>query len=293
MMARLWLVGVLVVGCYGAHPAVDVPCSPTGACPAGQMCVADRCVLDGTIEDARSVDDALVDGRPVDGRADAKPDAMPPAITYKSMTTATVLQTLPAMSVTVAHPTCAAGDVMVAAIAMGNTGAATNPVFTPPSGWTLVRRSDHGNDTALLVYWHAVVAAEPTTYTWQFSTMIEGVAWISCYENVDLTTPIDVEQGGVIATTGPSYAAPSITPTRPNTMLVVTYVSHAPTSTGTTWIAPAQTNQRVNFNNGTTRSGTSVDRLLATANPTGTPAAVASEAQDYALVESLALRQAP
>jgi hypothetical protein len=224
---------------------------------------------------------------------DAPPDAAPPPIMFKSRTTATVLQNVPAMSVTVAHPACAAGMVMVAAVAMGNSGALTNPVFTPPAGWTLVRRSDHANDTALLVYWHVAAAAEPTTYTWQFSTLIEGVAWISCYANVDTTTPIDIESGGVVATTGPSYAAPSITPTRPHTMLVLTYVSHAPTSTGTTWTPPPQTNQRVDLNNGTTRSGTSVDRLLATMTATGAASAVASEAQDYALVESLALRPAP
>jgi hypothetical protein len=293
-VVRALLVCVLVVGCYNAHPAFDVPCSSTGACPLGQICVADRCVLEGTIEDALDLD-AAVDARLLDAASplDATPDAMPPAIRWKSTTTATVLQNAPALSVTVAHPACDAADVMVAAIAMGVTGAATNSVFTPPPGWTLVRRSDHGNDTALVVYWHAAGAAEPATYTWQFSTMIHGVAWISCYGNVDPIAPIDVEQGGVIATTGPSYAAPSITPTRASTMLVLTCVSHAPTSAGTTWMPPVQTSQRVNLNNGTTRSGTSADRLLSTTNPTGATLAIASEAQDYALVESLALRPAP
>jgi hypothetical protein len=258
------------------------------------MCVANRCVLDGTPADASDVD-AAVDARLVDTARsiDAIPDAMSPAIAWVSATTATVLRGAPAMSVTVAQPTCATSNVMVAAIAMGNTGAATNPVFTPPTGWTLVRRSDHGNDTALLVYWHTAGAAEPATYTWQFTTLIEGVAWISCYANVDPTTPIDVEQGGVVATTGPDYAAPSITPTTANTMLVLTYIAHAPTATGTTWTPPALTNQRVNFNNGTSRSGTSADQLLGAANPTGALSATASEAQDYAIVESLALRPAP
>ena len=217
---------------------------------------------------------------------------MPRFITWKATTTQNIPSATAATSVTVGQPTCASGDVEVAAIAMGNTGASTVPTFTEPAGWTLVRRSDHGSDTALLVYWHTAGAIEPSTYTWQFSAAIEGVAWISCYANVDPVAPIDVELGTLILNTGPTYATPSITTTVANAMVVATYASHV-SVTPTTWSAPAGTSVRANLNNGTTRSGLGIDEPVAAAGPTGALAATASVVQNYALVHVLALKPAP
>ena len=290
-MARSWLALAFVVGCYHSTTPLDVPCTSTGECPNGQICLADVCVRDGTlVVDADHEVDAADAATVIDGRRDAPPSTL---IEWKSTTTANVPSAMAAMSITVAHPACAIGNVFVAAVAMGTTGAATSPVLTPPQGWTLVRRLDHGNDTALAIYWHVAAAGEPASYTWQLTTSIEGVAWISCYANVDTAIPIDVEQGAVLASVGPGYVAPSVITTLPETMAVVTFVSHAPTPVPTTWMAPTGTMQRVDINNGTTRSGTSGDRLFAHTGATGAFASTASAAQDYALVESLALRPAP
>ena len=266
--------------------------------------MSERCVLEGTLGiDAASdtptdTADAPVDAAPADSTSvteadahgDAMPDAMPVLIAWQSTTTTSVLAA-GALSVTVARPTCAAGNVFVATVAMGRTGSAASPTFTAPTGWTLVRRVDRLNDSALLTYWHTASAAEPTSYTWQFSATIEGVAWISCYANVNPTAPIEVEAGVLVATVGPAYATPSITTTTPNAMVLATYVSHA--ATATTWVAPTGTTKRAGLNNGTTRSGLGVDKLFAAAGATGTLTATASTAQGYALVEILALKPAP
>ena len=175
---------------------------------------------------------------------------------------------------------------------MQNSGAPAMPGFTAPAGWTQVRRLDHATDTALLVYWHTATAVEPTSYTWQFSAQIEGVAWISCYANVDPSSPIDAEAGLVDSTAGPAYATPSITTTAPNAMLVATFVSHLATPP-TTWSGSAGTTVRASFNNGTSRSGLGEDQLVAATGPTGARMATASSPQDYALVHVLALRPLP
>jgi hypothetical protein len=292
MMGRSLLALAFVVGCYHSTTPFDVPCTSTGECPTGQVCIAEVCVREGTIvEDA----DDEVDAAAVDASIDAPRDAAPPpsVIAWKSTTTANVPAAMQAMSITVPHPACAVGNVFVAAIAMGTTAAVASPVFTPPVGWTLVRRLDHGNDTALVMYWHVAAAGEPASYTWQITTAIEGVGWISCYTHVDTITPIDVEDGAVLASVGPSYAAPSVTTTVADAMVVATFVSHAPTNVPTTWTAPIGTTQRVDINNGTTRSGTNGDHLFAHAGATGVIASTASAAQDYAIVETLALRPAP
>ncbi len=311
---RLAVSIALVTACYRPQVAADVPCSPSGACPAGQMCVANFCVLDGTERPVDAADDAVivVDAPPViDARADAATpdaaaDAMPdaaimidaaadaakPMIAWQGTTTATVPQA-GAASVTIARPTCATGDVMLAMVAMGNSGSAAMPTFLAPPGWTLVRRLDHDNDTTLLVYWHAAVALEPTTYTWGFSAMIEGVAWISCYANVDVNVPIDAESGDVDPSVGPAYSTPSITTTSANTMLVASFASHNTTGGINAWSPPAGTNVRANLNNGTTRSGLGVDELISAAGPTSVLTATVSVPEDYALVDLLALKPSP
>ena len=300
-MGRSWLMAMLLAGCYQPTPSRDVPCGPGGACPSGQTCVSERCVAENTVGADGPSDtsaDSAIDAAPVDGtsvtggdaQGDAMPDAMPVVIAWQSTTTAKVVQA-GAVSVTVARPTCATGDVFVATVAMGRTNSATKPTFTAPTGWTLVRRVDRLNDTALATYWHTAGATEPATYTWQLGATIEGVAWISCYAHVDPISPIEIDAGALVATAGPMYAAPSITTTTPNAMVLATFVSHA--ATATTWSVPTGTTARASLNNATTRSGLGVDKLFALAGATGTLTATASTVQDYALVETLALKPAP
>jgi hypothetical protein len=181
---------------------------------------------------------------------------------------------------------------MVAAIAMGSTGEATLPVYTAPAGWTLVRRSDRNTDSSLAIYTH-LAGNDPATFTWTFDIPIEGIGWISCYLNVDRVAPVDVEIGGPIESVGPTFVAPLVTTTRPNDLALAIMIAHTTLTVATTWSAPTNTTQRIDYNNTTTRSGTQGDRALPTIGSSGAIKTTASETQDYAIAEVLALRQAP
>jgi hypothetical protein len=262
-------------------------CAPDGTCPAPLHCsAANTCELAG---DAGDRDDAAVVDTVYDAsRIDAMPDAPKAPIAWQATTTQTIPVVPNAMAVTIATPAFAPGDVMIAAIAMGNTGQAAAPVFTPPTGWTLISQVDDGNDSALAMYWHVAATGEPATVTWTFNEMMEGVAWISVYANVSTTTPIDVNSPVLIANTGPAYTAPSVTTSTAGAMLVVTYAVHG--STKPTWTFPSGTQTRADLDDGTTRRGVGVDKRLAAAGNSPALTLTASVAQDYALVDVLALR---
>src|SRR5262245_11408154 len=101
-----------------------------------------------------------------------------------------------ASSVTIPRPSgCAAGEVLGATLGMGSTGSPMQLGFTVPADWTLVRRIDRMTDTVLAIYSHVATSSEPSDYTWAFDEQGEGVAWISCYGNVDTAAPIDADAG--------------------------------------------------------------------------------------------------
>lgn len=282
----------MLAGCYHADTPAGSPCSSDADCPGGQTCAAQHCSLAGTIEDASAVEDAALDAAVVH---DARPlDAPPPSplIQYKATTSAYVLQNAPAPTLTIARPDCSNSGVMVAAIAMGSTGEATLPVYTAPTGWTLVRRSDRNTDSSLAVYTH-LAGNDPASFTWTFDVPIEGIGWISCYLNVDRVTPIDVEIGGPIESVGPTYSAPLVTTTKSNDLALAILIAHTMLNAATSWSAPTNTTQRIDLSNTTTRSGTQGDRAIPNPGSIGMIMTTASETQDYAIGEVLVLRQAP
>src|SRR5688500_401331 len=75
------------------------------------------------------------------------------------------------------------GDVMVAAIAFNNSGAAV----TAPSGWTLVRRTSNTSTTsnALAVYRRSAIAGEPASYTWGVAGGAFAVGGIQSFSGAD------------------------------------------------------------------------------------------------------------
>ncbi len=108
-------------------------------------------------------------------------------------------------------------DVMVAAIGV----SANAPVITPPAGWVLVRKMDNGavNANSLAVYYKVATATEPANYAWGLSASTGAAGGIQTFYNVDITFPIDAENGQTTAS-GTSHIAPGITTTVANTMLV-------------------------------------------------------------------------
>ena len=245
----------------------------------------------GNVTDATGTPDAAPDAV-ADAKADGETSTPPHTITWRSTTTAFVPQA-GASLVTVARPsTVASGDVLVAGVAMGNSGNSAAPVFTAPSGWSLVRRLDSGIATTLAVYWHVAGASEPATYTWSFDLPIEGEAWVSDYAGADTVSPVDVETGVVQASSATSYATPSLKTIAANTLVLGSFASHG--SSAATWTAPPSTTTRASLNNQSSRSAIAVEQAVAAAGTTVGPwTATVDQAQDYALVHLMALRPAP
>ncbi len=141
----------------------------------------------------------------------------PSGITLRSVSSAA---NSTATSLTIPAPAgMAPGDVMVAGITVGGT-----PTITAPSGWTLVRLDATSEFDLRQAVYHKVVASEPATYTWTFSTNQAAAGGIHAYAGVDNAAPINAH-GGKSDNFGRTTAinAPSITTTVNNAMLIGFY----------------------------------------------------------------------
>src|SRR5438046_695849 len=92
-------------------------------------------------------------------------------------------------NITVSTPTVSAGDLMVANITV-NGG--TSAIVTPPSGWTLIKRTDNDVSVSLLTYWKVAGASEPSSYTWTVNNQTTAEGAITPLTGVDTSNPIDV-----------------------------------------------------------------------------------------------------
>lgn len=103
---------------------------------------------------------------------------------------------------TINKPAVSVGDVMLASIAVLDGSIVA---VTPPSGWTLVARTDNDINVTLISYWKTAGASEPSTYTWTIDEQTKAVGGITPYGGVDTTSPIDAVSGntgfGTLATT--------------------------------------------------------------------------------------------
>ncbi len=182
------------------------------------------------------------------------------------------------------------GDLLLATMNFGYGSNTLQPTLTPPSGWTLVRRINHGTVSSLAVFWHFYAAGE-TTYTWTVSGhVIWGAGDVLAYAGVN-TSPIDVDAGQDNPAAGTSYSTPSITTTGANEVLVATFAGLGNTGANT-WSAPSGTTQRASVDNTIGRTVESAEKLQATAGASGVLTATVSPSQVYAMTHLLALRPA-
>jgi RHS repeat-associated protein len=181
----------------------------------------------------------------------------------------------------------AVNDVLIASIALTPSTVA----ITPPSGWVLIRRSDNAGPTSnsLAVYYKVVVGTEPSSYPWGVSGASFTVGGIQAFTGVDTTTPIDVENGQTTPS-ATTHAAPSVTTTTANTMVVT---SHAFASSRQ-WTPPTgmtESFDKPSGSNNATGMGIEGTRvLLAVAGATGVKTATASGDADAGNTHILALK---
>jgi inosine-uridine nucleoside N-ribohydrolase len=204
-------------------------------------------------------------------------------ISYASTSTTTISLATPAGT--------AAGDLVLATIGIGATGATVQPTITPPAGWTLVNRTNHANTDGLAVYRHPFATGE-SSFTFTTSVPVGGVALLSSWVGVDLTNPIDGAAGlDSVPTTG-AVVAPSVTTTAANTVLVANYYGYRGGAAGTSWTAPSGLTRVGTASNGGSRSGSVHFGSQAVAGSTGTKSATASTTQNFADGILIALRAA-
>jgi RHS repeat-associated protein len=193
------------------------------------------------------------------------------------------------VNLTISTPTGTAGnDVMIAAIGFNNAGAAV----TPPSGWTLVRRTNNASATsnALAVYRKTAVAGEPASQVFAIAGGTFLVGGIQAFSGVDTTNPIDIENGQTTVS-ATAHDTPSITTSTADAMLVTahTYAS------SNTWTPQAGLTERFDRPSGATsttgQSVTGGHQLQAVAGASGTKRSTAGGGADRGNAHILALRR--
>ena len=222
-------------------------------------------------------------------------------IAFRNATSATAAGVTPAFraaasaattgaTLTITKPSgTATNDVLIASIAVTPSSA----TLTPPSGWTLVRRTDNAGPTSnsLAVYYKAALAGEPASYAWGISGASFTVGGVQGFTGIDTANPIHVENGQTTASSL-THAAPSVSTTQANVMLVA---SHAFASSRT-WTAPAGMTESFDRPSGANNAtGLSVEGsrvLQAVAGASGTKSATAAGDADAGNAHLLALRPA-
>jgi hypothetical protein len=142
-----------------------------------------------------------------------------------------------ASAVTVSKPAGTVnGHVMIANLFFDDNSVAV----TPPSGWTLVRRTSTAG--RMMETYRKTASGEGADYSWSFDTSVNVCAAIRSYSNANGTP--DTENGQTTAS-GTSHATPSITPSVANTMLVATFGVKA----NATWTPPSGMTERFDIKN--------------------------------------------
>lgn len=237
-------------------------------------------------DDARAAADAPVTDAPI---TDAPADA-PRTIAWHG-TSAATFNDVGATSFAVNRPAgVVAGDVLVAGVALGNSGNTVLPVFSPPAGFTLVRRIDHGTLSSLVVYRHVATGSEPAMYTFTSDLGVEGQVWVSGYAGVDTAKPIDVDLGSDVAAASTHYSTPQITASASRGLVVASFFARGAAGA---WTPPTGTTARANHANATTRSSLAIDVALAGPGVVAPMTASLPAAQDYGLTHVMVLRAAP
>ncbi len=118
-------------------------------------------------------------------------------------------------SLSVSKPTgVTTNDVLIATIT-ASRGTSSFASFTPPAGWTLVGNQTSKTSTksnAMSVYYRVATASEPSSYTFNISSLTGAVVGISAFRGVDTSAPIDQKNGNGQSSRR-SFTTPGIKPT--------------------------------------------------------------------------------
>ena len=112
-----------------------------------------------------------------------------------------------------------AGQVAIANVL---TYGGSKPVITPPTGCQLIR-NDSTDTTRQSLYWHAVVASDPSTSKWTFSEAVDAQGAIVLLDNVAADAPVDMTSGN--SGSGGTVTAKSVTTTSDGNLILSFYAT--------------------------------------------------------------------
>ena len=181
---------------------------------------------------------------------------------------------------------------MIASLAFANN-ASPSITITPPAGWNLVKRIDQGSAPlySLAIYWRAADASDASVSSYVFGLTNAATGWvggIQSFSGVDTTTPIDVENGQVTASST-THATPSVTTTGTNRLIVTTHMAYNGNITGWTPMSSELVPKRIQLLKEAV-PGISGLALLVNASDPAVAAGNIAEAQDAAKKMSITVR---
>jgi hypothetical protein len=130
------------------------------------------------------------------------------------------------------------GDVLVASVGIGKSGAAAEPILTAPAGWNLVSRTNLGTSDSIAVYTHTFATGE-TSYSWTTNVTVGGTLFAAAFGNVNTATPVDVFGGLPTTTSGTSYSTPSVTTTTSGDEILASFFGYVGGGSGNSWSPPS------------------------------------------------------
>ena len=144
-------------------------------------------------------------------------DAPPSAGIVRGSVSTTVNATATS-SVTIATPSgTAAGDVLVACLALNGGSVSTSGV---PAGWSTIASVATIPNPRVYGYYRVAGAAEPGSYTWTLGSAVANGAGIARYGGVSQASPLDTAAASATGASATSGSIPGVSTVSANAMLV-------------------------------------------------------------------------
>lgn len=166
------------------------------------------------------------------------------------------------------------GDLLLIGFAFDRGSTET---VTPPAGWTLIRRTDNGNNCGIATYYKVAGASEPASYSF---SLLDGSKWSIGISRITsaASSPIDVSAG--LIGSGASAAAPSVT-TLGSNRLVISFYTNRRSSTYTPDATTTERYDQPNAGDGRP-SNMMATFVQVSSGATGNKNAIASDADSWA-----------
>jgi hypothetical protein len=108
------------------------------------------------------------------------------------------------------------GDVLLASLDVRGS-----PNVTAPAGWSLVRNDQYTSTIRKVTYVHVAAGGDPASVTWTFSKAQAAVGVMLRYRGVSTSAPVGDNRSVIQSSAGASLAAPAVTTTSANSVVVV------------------------------------------------------------------------